>query len=154
MVELGRAADLYRAGPRRLAQGSSLEDLGRALVDHGRRAEGVDTLSAALRTYVATGATWDAGRVRRRLRALGVRRRVSGPSPREHGWAALTERERTVARLVADGLTNRMVAARLIVSPHTVNAHVRHTFTKLGVNSRVALTRIVLTSDEGERRTE
>ena len=59
-----------------------------------------------------------------------------------------------MARLVADGLTNRMVAARLVVSPHTVNAHVRHAFTKLGVNSRVALTRIVLTHDEGERRTE
>ena len=50
------------------------------------------------------------------------------------GWARLTERERTVARLVAEGLTNRAVAARLIVSPHTVNAHVRHVFTKLGVN--------------------
>jgi DNA-binding NarL/FixJ family response regulator len=52
-----------------------------------------------------------------------------------------------VARLVAEGLTNRAVASHLIVSPHTVNAHVRHVFTKLGVNSRVALTRIVLTHD-------
>lgn len=52
-----------------------------------------------------------------------------------------------MARLVAEGLTNRAVAARLIVSPHTVNAHVRHVFTKLGVNSRVGLTRVVLTHD-------
>jgi DNA-binding CsgD family transcriptional regulator len=69
------------------------------------------------------------------------------PTRPSSSWARLTERERTVARLVAEGLTNRAVAARLIVSPHTVNAHVRHVFTKLGVNSRVALTRVVLTHD-------
>jgi NAD(P)-dependent dehydrogenase (short-subunit alcohol dehydrogenase family) len=46
-----------------------------------------------------------------------------------------------VVRLVADGLTNREVAERLYVSPHTVNQHLRHAFGKLGINSRVALTR-------------
>ena len=47
-----------------------------------------------------------------------------------------------MVRLVADGLTNREVAERLYVSPHTVNGHLRHAFGKLGINSRVALTRI------------
>ena len=47
-----------------------------------------------------------------------------------------------MVRLVADGLTNREVAERLYVSPHTVNGHLRHAFEKLGINSRVALTRI------------
>jgi DNA-binding CsgD family transcriptional regulator len=59
------------------------------------------------------------------------------------GWSALTDSELTVARLVAEGLTNREVAERLFVSPHTVSAHLRHVFAKLNVNSRVELTRIV-----------
>ena len=58
------------------------------------------------------------------------------------GWAALTESELTVVRLVADGLTNREVAERLYVSPHTVSGHLRHAFEKLGINSRVVLTRL------------
>jgi DNA-binding CsgD family transcriptional regulator len=47
-----------------------------------------------------------------------------------------------VVRLVADGLTNRAVAERLYLSPYTVSGHLRHAFEKLGINSRVALTRI------------
>jgi DNA-binding CsgD family transcriptional regulator len=54
-----------------------------------------------------------------------------------------------VVRLVANGLTNRQVAARLFVSPHTVDSHLRHSFSKLGVTSRVELTRQVLTHDLG-----
>jgi DNA-binding CsgD family transcriptional regulator len=46
-----------------------------------------------------------------------------------------------VVRLVADGLTNREVGGRLYISPHTVGGHLRHAFEKLGINSRVALTR-------------
>jgi DNA-binding CsgD family transcriptional regulator len=55
------------------------------------------------------------------------------------GWESLTESERTLARLVADGLTNRQAAARLCVSRHTVDSHLRHIFRKLGINSRVQL---------------
>ena len=54
----------------------------------------------------------------------------------------MTCSELAVVRLVADGLTNREVAERLYVSPHTVNGHLRHAFDNLGINSRVALTRI------------
>jgi DNA-binding CsgD family transcriptional regulator len=54
----------------------------------------------------------------------------------------LTTSEVAVARLVADGLTNREVAERLFVSPHTVNSHLRHVFTKLRINSRVELARL------------
>jgi DNA-binding CsgD family transcriptional regulator len=59
------------------------------------------------------------------------------------GWGSLTESERGVADLVAEGLTNREVAARLFLSPHTVDAHLRHIFRKLGIESRVELARIV-----------
>jgi DNA-binding CsgD family transcriptional regulator len=50
--------------------------------------------------------------------------------------------ELAVVRLVASGLTNKEVAERLYISPHTVGGHLRHAFEKLGINSRVALTRI------------
>jgi MYXO-CTERM domain-containing protein len=62
------------------------------------------------------GATWDARRVRGRLRAQGVRRRLVATERPDKGWAALTESELTVVRLVAEGLTNRDAAERLFVS--------------------------------------
>ena len=59
------------------------------------------------------------------------------------GWAALTDSELAdVARLVAQGFTNREVAEKLFVSQHTVSGHLRHVFAKLDVNSRVELTRL------------
>ena len=56
----------------------------------------------------------------------------------------LTEREVEVLRLVAQGLTNAHVADQLIISLHTVNAHVRSIYNKLDVNSRSALTRFAI----------
>ncbi|OBK31671.1 transcriptional regulator [Mycobacterium asiaticum] len=55
------------------------------------------------------------------------------------GWQSLTPAERDVARLVCDGLANKEIAARLFVSPRTVQAHLSHIFTKLGIASRVQL---------------
>jgi DNA-binding CsgD family transcriptional regulator len=54
----------------------------------------------------------------------------------------MTASELAVARLVAEGLTNRDVAERLFVSIHTVNSHLRHVFAKLDINSRVELARL------------
>jgi DNA-binding CsgD family transcriptional regulator len=54
----------------------------------------------------------------------------------------MTKSELAVAQLVATGLTNREIAERLFVSPHTVNTHLRQVFAKLEVNSRVDLTRL------------
>jgi DNA-binding CsgD family transcriptional regulator len=59
-------------------------------------------------------------------------------------WASLTEAERAVALQVSRGLTNREVAIRLYISPHTVDFHLRQLFRKLDVSSRVELTRVVM----------
>jgi DNA-binding CsgD family transcriptional regulator len=61
---------------------------------------------------------------------------------RAFGWSSLTRTERIVAEHVAAGMTNAEVASRLIVSPHTIDYHLRQLFRKLEVRSRVELTRI------------
>jgi DNA-binding CsgD family transcriptional regulator len=58
------------------------------------------------------------------------------------GWGRLTDAERSVAELVSLGYTNREAGARLFISPHTVDYHLRHIFRKLDIDSRVQLARI------------
>jgi DNA-binding CsgD family transcriptional regulator len=140
-TDLREAVALFERAPRPLELAAALEDLGTELTATDRDAA-IDVLGRALALYTELGATWDARRVRSRLRELGVRRRLVTAEPETNGWAALTTSELTVARLVADGLTNREVADRLFVSPHTVNSHLRHVFSKLGINSRVELARL------------
>jgi DNA-binding CsgD family transcriptional regulator len=59
------------------------------------------------------------------------------------GWQLLTAREREVAELVADGLTNKEIAARLFVSKRTVDAHLEHILAKLSYVSRVQIAALV-----------
>jgi DNA-binding CsgD family transcriptional regulator/tetratricopeptide (TPR) repeat protein len=145
--DIGEAVALYEGGPRPLAYAAALEDFGVATVDEGEEEDAVEALGRALEVYVQVGAAWDAGRVRGRLRALGVRRRLPASQRPERGWTALTDSELAVARLVAQGLTNREVGERLFVSQHTVSGHLRHVFAKLDVNSRVELTRLASIHD-------
>ena len=66
-------------------------------------------------------------------RGRGERKRPSS------GWESLTPAERDVVTLVAEGLTNKEVAAQLFVSPRTVQSHLAHVFAKLGVSTRTQL---------------
>jgi transcriptional regulator of acetoin/glycerol metabolism/DNA-binding CsgD family transcriptional regulator len=63
------------------------------------------------------------------------------------GWDSLTPTERSVAELVAHGLTNREAGERLFLSHHTVGFHLRSIFRKLDVSSRVGLARLVVERD-------
>jgi DNA-binding CsgD family transcriptional regulator len=139
---LAEAVKFFEGGSRPLALASALEDLGAITVKNGDTQHAVDAFTRALELYAHAGAAWDAGRVRGRLRALGVHRRLVSARRPGRGWAAMTDSELAVARLVAQGLSNREVAERLFVSPHTVSGHLRHVFTKLDVNSRAQLTRL------------
>ncbi len=145
--DLERAAALFEESPRRLALGSALEDYGRSLTKIDRAA-GVTVLGRALELYFALGAEWDARRVRGRLGDLGVRRRIVATRGHGNGLPTLTSAEVQVARLVSDGSTNREIADRLFLSPHTVNSHLRHIFTKLSIKSRTELARIVAEQDD------
>jgi DNA-binding CsgD family transcriptional regulator len=131
--ERARAVELLDDGPRPLSLASALEDLGVTRVQRGATQIGLAALGRALTIYAQSGGTWDASRVRRRLRAHGVHRRLVTAHRAPTGWAAMTDSELAVAQLVAQGLTNREVAQQLFVSPHTVSSHLRHVFAKLDV---------------------
>jgi DNA-binding NarL/FixJ family response regulator len=122
------------------------ERYGRAELADGDRSTGVAVLEQALDRLTELGATAHAGRIQAVLQAAGVRRRrwSAVPARAEAGWEALTPMERRVALLVAEGHTNRSAAEQLVVSASTVGTHLRAVFSKLNVNSRVQLTRLVL----------
>jgi DNA-binding CsgD family transcriptional regulator len=139
------AVGLARLSPRVLDHNAACEDAARVLTATGRTTEAEALLTEALSRYDELGATAWAARVRRELRRLGVRGGSRGPRRRpKRGWESLTPTERAVSQLVAAGMTNREVAQRLHVSPHTVNTHLRHVFDKLSVSNRVELAATVI----------
>jgi DNA-binding NarL/FixJ family response regulator len=84
------------------------------------------------------GAAHDRDEAARELRALGKRvPRAGGAGAGADGLEALSRREREVADLVADGRTNREIAAALHLSEKTVENHMARIFGKLGVSSRL-----------------
>lgn len=126
------------------ARASAAEDLGALAVDLPRKGA-VSWLDMALDAYVVSGAERDAARIRHKLRRLGVRRRHWHAMKRpETGWESLTQTERSVAGLVATGLTNQQVADQMFISTHTVAFHLRQVFRKLNIRSRVELARAAL----------
>jgi DNA-binding CsgD family transcriptional regulator len=127
------------------ARASAAEDSAEVRASHGDRAEARSWLERAAEDYLRCGAARDHARICSRLRDLGVRRRHWSRQQRPvSGWDSLTETEHAVAELVAEGLSNQHVAARMFLSRHTVDFHLRHIFRKLGIDSRVVLTRLAL----------
>ncbi len=71
--------------------------------------------------------------------ALGGSSEATSDAPERAGTGLLSRREDEVARLVADGLTNKEIGARLFISEHTVDSHVRAILNKLGFDSRARI---------------
>lgn len=106
----------------------------------------IELAGEALATFERLDAPIQAREARELLRELGVtpsRGRRSRPTS-----TALSARELEVSRLVASGLTNAEVATRLWISPRTVTTHLDRIYAKLGLSSRVALTRYL--ADSGQ----
>ncbi|WP_433667073.1 protein kinase domain-containing protein [Nocardia sp. CA-136227] len=70
---------------------------------------------------------------------FALEERAKAVEPEPHSEGDLTKRERQVADLVAQGLTNKAIAARLAISPRTADGHVEHILTKLGFTSRAQI---------------
>ncbi len=149
----GRCRGLLDRDPRPLLDAVLLARGGRRVLDHAGACEDAaavlsavqpdqakDLLLEAQEIYDAVGAVAWSVRTAAALRALGVRQGARRSHRRaETGWESLTTSERAVSELVAEGLTNREVARRLHISPHTVNTHLRHVFQKLVVTTRAEL---------------
>lgn len=84
---------------------------------------------------------------------LGREHPSSAADPKDD-FSALTWRERQVVELVAEGLANKAIAARLGISGRTVEGHLNHVFVKLGILSRTELVRLALAGSAGWSRGE
>jgi DNA-binding CsgD family transcriptional regulator len=113
----------------------------------GRRTQARAHLRSALDAFERLGAGAWAERARDELRASGETARKRSPSALDQ----LTPQELQITRLVAEGATNKEVAARLFLSPRTIDYHLRKVFTKLGISSRSELIRANLEGDARHR---
>jgi DNA-binding CsgD family transcriptional regulator len=102
-----------------------------------RRQEARTHLRAALELFRGLGIILWEERAEAELRATGETARKRDPSTLDQ----LTPQELQIAGLVAEGLTNRDIAAQLYLSPRTIDYHLRKVFTKLGIGSRTELVR-------------
>jgi DNA-binding NarL/FixJ family response regulator len=131
------ASDLLLDGVNRFAALGARLDAARTRLDLARALSptspevAVDVARHARTELEALGALRDADAASALMRALGAKGR-SGPRAAE----LLTRRETEVLRLLAEGLTNREIAARLFISPKTAEHHVGRLYAKLGVGSR------------------
>jgi DNA-binding CsgD family transcriptional regulator len=100
-----------------------------------RRVDARRHLRAALDLFAQTGAAAWERRAAAELRATGETARKRDPSTLDD----LTAQEQQIARMVAEGSTNREIAGRLFLSPRTVDYHLRKVFQKLSVTSRTQL---------------
>jgi len=139
----GKAADdMYREAIQRLGRTRVVIQLARAYLLHGewlrrenRRQEAREALHQAYEIFGRAGALAFGGRARRELLATGetVRKRTVDK------LVDLTAQEAQVADLARDGLTNPEIATQMFISPRTVEWHLGHVFSKLGITSRKGL---------------
>jgi LuxR family maltose regulon positive regulatory protein len=123
------------------ASGASFElararlELAQVVASLGRPDAAVREARLALTRLEEIGATAEAARARDLLRSLGVQPKAARSSRRDR---VLTPREVEILRLVSEGLTDAEIAARLVLSKHTVHRHLQNAYARLGCSSRAA----------------
>ena len=129
-------AQLERS-PAQLELALTLIELGAAIRRAGRRADAREPLREALELARACGAEVVATRAHDELVTAGARPRRDPTESRSN----LTASELRVARLAAEGMTNREIAQALFVTENTIESHLRSIFRKLGIRSRSQIAR-------------
>jgi DNA-binding CsgD family transcriptional regulator len=139
VAELERALVAHERSPQPLERGRTLLALGSVHRRGKRRADARRTLTLALELFDNLGAPLWAERA---AAELG---RIPGRGP---GSGELGETERRVAELVAEGLSNKEIAARLFVTVRTVEANLSKVYAKLGLRSRTELASLMSRRNE------
>ena len=136
------AEERYRDAVRHLSRTRMRGELARAhllygewLRREGRRVDARDQLRTAHDMLSEFGMEAFSERARRELLATGEKVRQRGDETRGN----LTPQESQIARLARDGLSNPAIGGMLYLSPRTVEYHLHHVFTKLGISSRMQL---------------
>ena len=142
----------FRESTERLARSRATIELARSQLCYGewlrrvnRRSDAREQLRAAHEMFTTMGAEGFAERARIELLATGETVRKRTVETRDE----LTAQEAQIARLARDGLSNPEIAARLFISPRTVQYHLRKVFTKLGISSRVQLELVLPVDTDG-----
>jgi DNA-binding NarL/FixJ family response regulator len=132
MEQLEEAATLLERSNQRIERARAYAALGAELRRARRPTDARDPLRRALELAEQSGAHALAEHVRSELYATGARPRTTALD----GIESLTERELRVAKLAAEGQTNRDIAQILYVTPKTVEVHLSNSYRKLGIASR------------------
>ncbi len=135
------AAAILDGSTARLEQAKALTALGRALRAARRPTDAREPLQRGVELAEACGSERVRDIARAELAATGARPRRTALS----GVASLTPSEERVARLAADGMTNREVAQKLFVTPKTVEVHLSNAYRKLEIRSRRQLSGVLET---------
>ncbi|MFJ9456577.1 ATP-binding protein [Kitasatospora sp. NPDC101447] len=133
------ALDLHEPGHRPFEQARTALLYGEWLRRTRRRTDARPHLRAALETFDRLAAHPWAARARTELSATGT----PAPTPAGTAQSPLTPQELQIARLAAQGLTNRDIAAQLFLSPRTVAHHLYKAYPKLNITSRTELTTVL-----------
>jgi DNA-binding CsgD family transcriptional regulator len=139
LAMVAESVEILRHCPRLPIRAWGIENYGLMLLHSGERQAGLDQLDQAWDEYDHMGALGRRAAVQRVMRQAGVRRTKWSNDNSGGASRPLTEAERRVVFVIADGHTDKSAAKLLGISENTVGTHIRSAYRKLGVQSRVQL---------------